>query len=201
MSHGVARKGWGLVVAAAVVVALVSLASNVTSVSQLSAEADTLLAVRSTISKLVNSGAVWAGLPILCGWFVRRPLQAFAAGIAAGLIALGVHYGVGLLFGMFDATVWASNQWWFLLALVTGGPLGLLGAAARNTGPAGLLARLVAPAGAVLEPFWLNMFDVPTFLPWPSRVSSVAAGLILVVAGLVGGAILIRRWHTQRSAH
>ena len=57
-----AKRWWGLVIAAAITVALVSLASNITSESQLSAEANTLLAVRSTFSKLVNSGAVWAGL-------------------------------------------------------------------------------------------------------------------------------------------
>ncbi|WP_051047883.1 hypothetical protein [Rhodococcus sp. AW25M09] len=196
-----ARRGWGLVVLAAVVVALVSLASNITSESQLSAEADTLLAVRWTFSKLVNSGAVWAGLPILSGWLVRRPLQAFAAGIVASLMALFVHYGVGRLFGMFDDTVWAGNQVWFVLALVAGGPLGLVGAMARSGGPSGLLARLVVPVGAVLEPFYRRMFSVPTILPWPDRVASVAAGLILVVAGLVGGAVLIRHRRTQSAGH
>ncbi|CCQ14964.1 putative uncharacterized protein [Rhodococcus sp. AW25M09] len=181
--------------------ALVSLASNITSESQLSAEADTLLAVRWTFSKLVNSGAVWAGLPILSGWLVRRPLQAFAAGIVASLMALFVHYGVGRLFGMFDDTVWAGNQVWFVLALVAGGPLGLVGAMARSGGPSGLLARLVVPVGAVLEPFYRRMFSVPTILPWPDRVASVAAGLILVVAGLVGGAVLIRHRRTQSAGH
>jgi len=185
-------------VAAAVAVALVSLASNVTSVSQLSAESNTLLAVRSIISKLANSGAVWAGLPILAGWLVRRPLQAFAAGIVASLMALLVHYGVGRLFGMFDATVWAGNQMWFALALVAGGPLGLIGAAARRSGPWGLLASLVVPAGAMLEPFYLDMFSVPTIMPWPGRVASVAAGVVLVVAGVVGaGAVLIRHRRRQ----
>lgn len=191
------RRRWGYVVAAAVVVALVSLASNVTSVSQLSAEADVLLAVRSTISKLMNSGAVWAGLPILAGWLVRRPLQAFASGVVASLIALVVHYGVGQLFGMFDESVWAANHVWFVLALVAGGPLGLVGVVARGSGPWGSVARLVVPAGAVLEPFYRGMFSEPTIMPWPTRVSSMAAGLILVVAGLVTVAMLIRQRRRQ----
>ncbi|WP_415972853.1 hypothetical protein [Rhodococcus sp. 077-4] len=193
-----AKRWWGLVVAAAVTVALVSLVSNITSESQLSAQADTLLAVRSTVSKLVNSGAVWAGLPILSGWLVRRPLQAFAAGIVAGLTALSVHYGVGQLFGMFDATVWAANRVWFAMALVAGGPLGLVGVVARGGGLWGLVARLVVPAGAMIEPFFLGMFAVPAIMPWPTRVASVAAGVILVLAGVVGAAVVICRWREQR---
>ncbi|OZD04898.1 hypothetical protein CH275_10830 [Rhodococcus sp. 06-235-1A] len=188
-----AKRWWGLVIAAAITVALVSLASNVTSESQLSAEANTLLAVRSTFSKLVNSGAVWAGLPILSGWLVRRPLHAFAAGIVAGLLALVVHYGVGQLFGMFDETVWAANRMWFAFALVMGGPLGLVGVVARGGGPSGLLARLVVPAGAMLEPFFRGMFSVPTTLPWPERVASGTAGVVLVAAGIVGAAVMTRQ--------
>ncbi|MCZ4519836.1 hypothetical protein O4220_15070 [Rhodococcus ruber] len=192
-----AKRWWGLVIAAAITVALVSLASNITSVSQLSAEANTVLAVRSTLSKLVNSGAVWAGLPILSGWLVRRPLHAFAAGIVASLLALVVHYVVGQLFGMFDGTVWAANRMWFALALVMGGPLGLVGVAARGGGPSGLIARLVVPAGAMIEPFFRRMFSVPTMLPWPERVASVAAGVVLVAAGIAGAAVLIRQRRKQ----
>jgi hypothetical protein len=57
-----ARRGWWLVLAAAVVLALVSLASNVTTVSQLEGRADLLLAGRLTLSQLINAGSVWAGL-------------------------------------------------------------------------------------------------------------------------------------------
>ncbi|MDV8024226.1 hypothetical protein [Rhodococcus sp. IEGM 1330] len=194
------KRWWGLVIAAAITVALVSLASNITSESQLSAQANTVLAVRSTLSKLVNSGAVWAGLPILSGWLVRRPLHAFAAGIVASLLALVVHYGVGQLLGMFDVTVWAGNRMWFALALVMGGPLGLIGVAARGGSASGLIARLVVPAGAMIEPFFRGMFSVPTILPWPERVASVAAGVVLVAAGIVGAAVLIRQRRKQFGA-
>ncbi|WP_209205275.1 DUF6518 family protein [Rhodococcus sp. 1R11] len=196
-----AKRWWGLVIAAAVAVALLSLASNVTSESQLSAQANTLLAVRSTFSKLLNSGAVWAGLPILSGWLVRRPLHAFAAGIVASLLALVVHYGVGQLFGMFDETVWAGNRIWFALAVVMGGPLGLVGVVARAGGLPGSIARLVVPAGAIIEPFFRGMFSVPTLLPWPERVASVTAGIVLVATGIVGAAELIRQRRKQLQAH
>ena len=187
------KRRWGLVVAVTLAVALVSLASNITTVSQLSAEANTVLAVRSTFSKVVNSGAVWAGLPILCGWLVRRPVHGFAAGIVASLLALVVHYGVGHIFGMFDETVWAGNRFWFALALVLGGPLGLIGAVARTDGLSGAIARLVVPAGAIIEPFFRGMFSVQAILPWPERFSNVAAGIVLLVAGIAGAGVLIRK--------
>ena len=116
-----ARRGWGLVLVAATVLALAALASNATTMSQIEAEANTLLAVRRTISQLVNAGTVWAGLAVVSGWLVRRPVQAFAAGVAALLVALVVHYGVGLILGMFDPNVWIENQFYFTAAVVMGG--------------------------------------------------------------------------------
>lgn len=189
----VTRRRWGLVLAASLVLALVSLASNVTTMSQLSGEAQAALAVRSTISKVVNSGAIWGGLPILAGWLVRRPRQAFAAGIVACLVALFVHYGLGRLLGIFDSSVWTENQFWFGLAVVVGGPLGLIGAVARRSDQWGLVARLVVPVAAVLEPFYLGMLSPPAFMPWPGRVSSVMSAVVLIAAGTAGAASIIVR--------
>jgi hypothetical protein len=183
----VARRGWLLALVAAVALGLVSLASNVTTISEMSGEANMLLAVRSTISKLVNAGAVWAGLPILSGWLVRRPLLAAAAGTMAGLVALVAHYGVGQFFGMFDSDVWTANAFWFMAAVVVGGPLALIGAAARRADLWGVLGRLIVPVGAVLEPFVMGMFTAPTILPWPDRVSSIVSGVALLTAGILGG--------------
>ncbi|GLY00660.1 hypothetical protein [Actinoplanes sp. NBRC 101535] len=180
------RRGWLLVVAAAAALALVSLASNVTTTSQLEGKADTLLAVRFTASRLVNAGAVWAGLAVLAGWLVRRPVPAFAAGIVALLTACAVHYGTGLLVGMFDAAVWSDNRIWLLAAAVVGGPLGLVGAVARRPGRWGLAARLIVPAGAVLEPFVIGQFTAPAILPWPTRVSGFVSGAMLLTLGLLG---------------
>jgi hypothetical protein len=187
----VAKRGWLLALAAAVTLALVSLASNVTTVSQLSGEANALLAVRSTLSKLVNAGTVWAGLPVLSGWLVRRPLHAAASGTTAGVLALVVHYGVGQLLGMFDSAVWTANAFWFAAAVAVGGLLGLVGAAARRADLWGLLGRLTVPVGAVLEPFALGMFTTPAILPWPDRVSSAVSGVVLLTAGILGGAAVL----------
>ena len=61
------RRGWGLVLIAATVLALVALASNATTMSQIEANANTLLAVRKTFSMLVNAGTLWAGLAVVSG--------------------------------------------------------------------------------------------------------------------------------------
>ncbi|QLQ35842.1 hypothetical protein [Micromonospora robiginosa] len=180
------RRGWGLVVVGASVLALVSLASNVTTPGQLDGSADTVLASRLTVSQLVNAGTVWAGLAVVSGWLARRPAPAVAAGAVALLTACVVHYGVGTAFGMFDRDVWAANLHWLLAALVLGGPLGLVGAIAHRADPWGLAARLVVPLGAVLEPFVVGRFTTPAILPWPNRVADVVSGLVLLVAGVVG---------------
>ncbi|MEO5982449.1 MAG: hypothetical protein ABIQ13_09065 [Pedococcus sp.] len=180
------RRGWGLVLVAATVLALAALASNATTTSQMEAESNTLLAVRTTVSMLVNAGTVWAGLAVLSGWLVRRPVGAFAAGVIALLVALVVHYGVGLLLGMFDPDVWTENQLYFLAAVVLGGPLALVGAIARRPDLRGVLARLVVPAGAVLEPFVVGMFTSPAIMPWPGRVAGTVSGVLLLTAGTVG---------------
>ena len=182
-----AARGWWLTLAASVALALVSVSSNVTTMSELSAQADTLLAVRSTVSKLVNSGTVWAGLPVLAGWLVRRQRQAAAAGVVACLLALVVHYSVGQVLGQFDSDVWVENWFWVVLAVVVGGPLGLVGAAALRVDRWGLLARLVVPIGAVLEPFFVGMFTMPAIFPWPTRVSSIVGGGVLLIAGTAAG--------------
>ncbi len=180
------RRGWGLVLVAATVLALAALASNATTMSQIEAEANTLLAVRTTISMLVNAGTVWAGLAVVSGWLVRRPVQAFAAGVVALLVALVVHYGVGLILGMFDQNVWTENQYFFQAAVVLCGPLGLVGAIARRPDLWGVVARLVVPAAAVLEPFVIGMLTSPAIMPWPQRVASVISGMVLLTAGTAG---------------
>ncbi|MET0415257.1 MAG: hypothetical protein ABW022_04465 [Actinoplanes sp.] len=180
------RRGWSLVIVAASVLGLVSVASNVTTTSQLEGTANALLASRLTLSQLVNAGTVWAGLAVVSGWLVRRPAPAVAAGVVALLTACVVHYGMGLALGMFDPGVWIANVHWLLAAMVVGGPLGLVGATARRLDPWGVAARLVVPAGAMLEPFVLGRFTTPAILPWPNRAAGVISGLALLTAGLAG---------------
>ncbi len=185
---------------AASVLALMSLASNATTMSQIEAEANTLLAVRRTFSQLLNTGTVWAGLAVLSGWLVRRPVLGVVAGVVALLTACVVHYGVGLALGMFDANVWTENSFWFGAAAVVGGPLGLVGAIARRPDLWGVVARLVVPAGAVLEPFVLRMFLSPAIMPWPGRVANVATGAVLLTAGTAGCIWVLAAASSRRAA-
>ncbi len=195
-----ALRGWGLILVAASVLSLVALASNATTMSQIEAQANTLLAVRRTISQLLSIGTVWAGLAVLSGWLVRRPGQAFAAGIVALLIALVVHYGVGLIFGIFDPDVWTENSYWFQVAVVVGGPLGLVGAIARRPDLWGVVARLVVPVGALLEPFVIGLFTSSAIIPWPTRVALVISGVVLLAAGTAGCIQVLVAARKQRSS-
>lgn len=191
-------RAWVAVIGVAFALAMISLASNITTWAQLSGEANVAQVVRFTVSKLVNTGTLWAALGVWSGWLVRRPIAAATAGAVALISALVLHYGVGLalgrlgVLGMFDSSVWADNAYWFGLALVIGAPLGLIGAAARRADAWGALARLVVPAGAVVEPFLVGIFTQPSALPWPDLVSSVLCGAILVAAGIAGIAWAIR---------
>ncbi|MDO5501499.1 MAG: hypothetical protein Q4F67_17660, partial [Propionibacteriaceae bacterium] len=154
------KSGWIHVFWVASVIGVVALVSNITTETQLTGQADTWLTVRFTLSKLVNAGTVWGGLLILAGWLVRRPLAAALAGIAAGEVALAVHYALGQVFAVYGygAHMWAANWPWFVIALVLGAPLGLLGATARRRDGWGLAARLVVPVGAIVEPFVTSKF-------------------------------------------
>ncbi len=194
------RRGWGLVLIAATVLALVALASNATTMSQIEANANTLLAVRKTFSMLVNAGTLWAGLAFVSGWLVRRPVRAFAAGVLGLLVALVVHYGVGLILGMFDPNVWTENPEWFTAAVVLGGPLGVLGAIARRPDLWGVGARLVIPVGALLEPFVIGMFTSPAIMPWPTRFASISVGVVLLAAGTVGCIKVLAAARNQQSS-
>lgn len=188
---------------AALLLAVGSLASNVSTTTLVPGGGDGLTAVRLTVSRVLNSGTAWGGLAVLSGWLVRRPVQGLVAGLAACLVALVVHYGLGRLLGMFDPDVWAENVYWFQAAVLLTGALGVVGAIARRPDRWGLLARLVVPAAALLEPFVTGMFTSPAVMPWPDRVAGVAGGVILLAAGAAGATavLLCAREHRRAAGH
>ena len=199
------RNGWAPVLLTAFLVGIVALIADRTSLAQISGQADTLLTVRFTVSKLVNSGTIWGGLLILAGWLVRRPLLAPFAAIIAGEVALVVHYGLwdllrattpDIVFSRSD--IWVANWYWFLAPLIFGPPLGLIGALARRPDRWGLLARLVVPVAAVVEPFLLGMFSPLAVLPAPDKISSIVCGVLLVTGGVVGATVTFLRWHRRK---
>ncbi|MCM3556734.1 DUF6518 family protein [Janibacter melonis] len=143
---------------------------------------------------LANAGSVWAGQAVLAGWLVRRAPAAALAGPVVGLLSLVTYYVLGALTGLTPWSGLADNLGWLVAAAVAGVPLGLVGALARRRDGLGVLARLVVPAGAVLEPLVRGWLDggVGGGGALGGGVLGVA-GLVLIVAGLAGGALVVRR--------
>lgn len=177
---------------AALLIAVISMLTNITTTAQLEGDANTLLATRLTLSKLANTGTVWAGLLILAGWLVKRPAQAAVAGILSGLLSLAAHYALGRAAGIYTAQIWDANLNWFLMTAVVGAPLGLIGAAAHRADDLGFLARLSVPLGAILEPWVRGMFTHSDITPWPGQVSSIVCGALLIVGGLSAAVMAVR---------
>lgn len=89
---------------------------------------------------------------------------------------------------------------WLAAAVVLGAPLGLVGYVARRPTTAGLLAALVVPAGAVLQPLLLGTLGWDRIVPWPSALADVVSSTVLVVGGVVGICVVaqmrLHRAHT-----
>lgn len=176
----------------AVGLGLLSLLTNITTTAQLEGRDEVLNAVRKSATRVLNSGTAWAGLSVLAGWLVRRPIPAAAAGAGAGLLALLVHYGVGVGLGVLGTSAFSSNASWFVAAVVAGPSLGLVGATARRTDLLGLFARLVVPLGALLEPWVVGWLTPGAAEVWSNRVSGYAAAVVLIGAGILGLALVLR---------
>lgn len=147
--------------------------------------------VRKSISKVVNSGTAWAAISVYAGWYLRRLPEALVGGILAAEAALLLHYASGRFIGIYDDFVLVGNAYWFAAALVVGAPLALVGWLARRGGVIGLVAALVVPLGALVEPFETGQF-LPQYpgIPWAERYSDVAGGVLLLALG-VGGVLLV----------
>lgn len=193
------RQGVRAVVGAALLLALVSLASNWTFPAELSGDLPVYSFVRKTISKLANAGTVWAGIAVFAAWRMRRAgfglLAAVAAAVGAAEAALVVHYALGFALRLYEWSIWSSNWHWFAAGVLLCAPLALVGWVAAGRGVLALPALLVVPVGAVAEPFVLGMFSPWPQLPWPQRWSTQACGAVLLALGLAGivGAIVVAR--------
>ena len=188
---------WRQVVAVSCLLAWAALVSNIQPMAQLEGQANVAKAVRLVFSYLLSSGTAWAGLPVLAGWLVTDRWRSMLAGTFAAELSLVVHYETGMLIGVFDAGIWADNAYWFFFGLLCA-PLGMVGALARRADLWGLLARLVVPVGALLEPFHRGVFTAPAILPWPKRVAPAISGAVLVAAGVTGAVLVLLRWLSPR---
>ncbi|WP_161952653.1 hypothetical protein [Actinoplanes sp. TFC3] len=148
--------------------------------------------VAEFVSLILDSGWAWAALAVFAGWAVHRGLLAGAlAGCVALLVATFVYDSLEAAFA--DGPVWGSvRHFWLLQSLLLGLPLGAIGALIRRPGPAGVLAALVVPVGAVL-----NMAVVPP--PSESPVAALVTATVWVAAVAVTALILLRARFSERA--
>lgn len=187
------RRGWALTLAAAIALGVTSLLANLTSAGQLQGREQEWLAVRRTLSLLLNSGSVWAGLGVFAGWCLRRPVAAALGSALSLALALAVHYLLGIAVGSLGWESFSRNGSWFLAAAVVGPVLGLVGATTHSDRWFGLLARLFVPAGAVVEPWVRQWWSAPATTGWPTVASGWAASVLLTAAGLAGAWVVLSR--------
>lgn len=197
-ARAVLASGWTRALALALLLAVSSLLSNLTTEAQMYGRSNVFLAIRLTVSKVLNSGTAWAGLAIAAGWCVHRPLRAAMAAVLSCELALVVHYSLGIAAGQMAPSIWSDNKSWFVGALILGAPLGLAGSLARRRDAPGLIARLLIPAGAIAEPFIMNMLPPTEALPWPARLAGGVAGILLLTFGLTSAYLVVQHWRRTR---
>ncbi len=149
-------------------------------------------------SLILDSGWAWAATAVAVGWLVSRgvrPMAGLLLGALTGFVALlaatAVYDRLEALFQGGAGGGWRL-QYWLILGVVLGPPLGAVGAAIRRPGLAGVLARLVVPVGAVLN----------VVLP-PPRESLVAVSVAITVSGaatMTAALVLIRAAQSTQRA-
>lgn len=189
------------VLGSACLLGLVSVLTNINPVEQMSGEADGWKTVRLAFSLLLNSGTVWAGFPILLGWWVNDIRASWLVGLVGTHLALVSHYAIGRWIGIFEPEIWVQNTSWFILATVVGPTLGFAGAMIHRRDVLGLITSMLIPFGAFAEPFVVGMFTPHPFLPNPIRCSSALVGVILVVFGINSCAWALRRRRRMSDSH
>lgn len=211
---------WLHVAILATTVSVLSLVSGV-SMSGAVGSSPWLLLGQRTLNEVLNSGTVWAGLGLVAGYLVSRPGHArdaraergradgaaasthtrrvwqwawpAVAACGASLWALAAHYALGNTLGMMTPDIWGLNASWFVLAVVAGGPLGIIGAAGHLPGLWGLAARLALPLGAITEPVVTGMLKPAGASTWATTDPTFVAGLILLLSGIALGALVLGR--------
>ena len=179
---------------AAVILATVSLLTNLQSPEDLSVvDVQPLLVTRLVLSYLTN-GAVRALLLIFAGWsWGRRWWQAALWAIVCGELALAVHYLLGWAIGFFDWSDVLSNLYWFVVALGDGLLLGVAGWVMRRTDGWGFAASLLVPGGLIAEPV-MNLLPARDWLRPSDAVALRTAGWIELVIGVVLLLLVLLTW-------
>jgi hypothetical protein len=119
------------------------------------ANASTLPAARFA-GYVLNAGWTWAAVAVAAGWFVGTRARGAGAGVLALFTTTTAYYGMdSVLRGESLSLYWGEMRGWWLVSILFGSLLGVVGASIRRPGPAGRLAGLVVPVGAAVEMAWI----------------------------------------------
>jgi hypothetical protein len=158
--------------------AAVGLASSLTNAS-------TLPAARFA-GYVLNAGWMWAAVAVAAGWFVGTRGRGACAGVLALFTTTTAYYGMdSVLRGESLSLYWGEMRGWWVVSVLFGSLLGVVGASIRRPGPTGRLAGLVVPVGAAVEmvwiPRWGGAIDLDPVLQWVRIAVWIAAGVAVVV--------------------
>lgn len=162
---------------------ITSLLFNLQTVDELSTEEAPLsLALRLAISYILN-GAPWGILLIISGMAGENCRQAILLSIAAALLALSVHYGLGIGLGFFEEL--GDNALWFIRAIPMGIILGLVGYFSKGKNLLGNLLKMTIPLSLIIEPFSLHRFTSYWYNRPVVDLANKIAGWLELIIGIV----------------
>ncbi|MBP3089142.1 hypothetical protein EML15_08295 [Corynebacterium sp. sy017] len=158
-------------------------------------------------SRIFNAGVLWAALSFYVGWlFKNGRLTNWYAPVIAILAmecTLIVHYGLGVLIGFMDNTIWSGNEQWFIAAVVLCGPIGWLGAIASRHDFFGYSARFTLPLIALVESMYKIYLELPCTMSCldPDHISICIVSALLFVVGIYSTIMVIRSISRDRRTH
>jgi hypothetical protein len=146
--------------------------------------------LRRVASLVFNSGAAWAGVAVLGGWFVGSPLRGLIAGPVVLILAVVSYYLVGAVTGSENPDGSVDQVTYFgLVSLLAGAVLGAAGGRIRRRDVLGLVSALVVPLGVYVETIWrASMVQVQSD---PARP---LADIVLVTLATLGTAVAVARY-------
>ena len=152
------------------------------------------LSLRNYLGNVLGSGMVWGIFSYLVGKaFPGRWLKALLAGTGIIVMMLAVHYGLLVVFGVYNwREAFEYNAQWFFLALLSGPVLGLAGAASARFCWFDYLAVL----GFLLEPVVAGLVPGNSYLPRTTTIPGYFAAATLWLIG--AGFFIWQRRHPTR---
>lgn len=146
-------------------------------------------------SLLLDVGWAWAAVAVAAGWLAGRVVLAAAAGAVSLMIATVAYYLMdSLLRDESLAGHVGETRYWWLASLTLGPFLGAAGASLGRSGVIGLLARLIVPAGALVQTILIQ-----PGLASSSRPAAVWALVIVSTAAIASISLIVARFVTQQS--